>query len=297
MKHIRLLLQRGYLPVSIDYRLIPETTLLNGPVADGVDAIKWAREKLPSMRRLGPAVKIDGARLAVIGWSVGGHLAMTLVHAATVKGVQPPDVVLSFYSPSNFEADWWKHPIYPKHVPELPDTNPCYDLLEGVRDKPLTGYQPPSNRGVSGLLMTLKDPRWRFIIHMNWEAQMVPILVNGLPTIQEAIRGGKSPEDWKTLQWPAVEDIRAISPYAHIVQGTYRTPTFIVHGECDDLIPWQQSQDTISALRKQGVNANVAIVPRVGHGFDLDPADDPMGRGWEAIESSYQFLSHQMSLV
>lgn len=127
--------------------------------------------------------------------------------------------------------------------------------------------------------MSLQDPRWRIVIHYNWKAQLVPVLVDGLPSKTSA----KS-KDWETLPMPSSERIQAVSPYAQIVRGAYRTPTFIIHGELDDLIPWEQSRDTIDELKKQGVRAGIAI-PRAGHAFDLWGETD-----WSAVMEGYDFL-------
>lgn len=132
--------------------------------------------------------------------------------------------------------------------------------------------------------MSLEDPRWRIIIHYNWKAQLVPVLVNGLPPKSRS--GSRNVEE---LPMPPVEKIQAVSPFAQIVKGTYRTPTFIIHGELDDLIPWQQSRDTIEALKKQGVTAGLAT-PYAGHAFDLwgDETD------WSSVMEGYDFLeSHK----
>lgn len=42
-----LLLDLGFLPLTIDYRKCPETTLLNGPMIDATSALAWARQGLP----------------------------------------------------------------------------------------------------------------------------------------------------------------------------------------------------------------------------------------------------------
>jgi len=284
MKHIKMLHKRGFLPVSFDYRLCPETTLVEGPITDSVDALRWVRHSLPSLRRHGGrGVRIDSNKVAAVGWSSGGHLAMTLGYAAQARGIQPPDVIIAFYCPTNLEADWWKHPILPRCIQESPETD--YDLLEGVQAEPISGYQPGTSATAPGLAMTLKDPRWRLVIHMNWKAQLVPMLVNGLPSKSKA----EPSIDWKARPMPSVEEIRAASPYSQIVRGNYHTPTFIAHGRNDDLIPWEQSQETVDALRAQGVDAEL-VVPDAGHAFDLFPAEDPRRTGWAAVESAYEFL-------
>ncbi|KAK3938475.1 Methylphloroacetophenone synthase [Diplogelasinospora grovesii] len=286
MKHIKTLLERGFLPVSVDYRLCPEVNLAQGPMTDACDALAWARSTLPHLALAQPDVQINSEKLAAVGWSSGGHLAMTLAYTAKSRGVQPPDVVLAFYCPSNFEDEWWKHPIYPRHVKESPDAE--YDLLEGVGDKPIAGYKPTTSLGAP---MSLSDPRWRIIIHYNWKAQLVPLLITGLPgkTVAAARGGG-----FESLSMPAPEAIRAASPFAQIVAGDYHTPTFIVHGDRDDLIPCQQSRDTIEALRAAGVEAGFAVPRGAGHAFDLWSDEDPQGTGWAAIQEGYDFVCRRV---
>lgn len=145
--------------------------------------------------------------------------------------------------------------------------------------------------------MTLKDARWRIIIHYNWKAQLVPVLVRGLPSKANVTNNSinaKNTDYWEALPMPAVEDIQAVSPYAQIVQGRYRTPTFLVHGDCDDLIPWQQSRDTVEALVAQGVEAGFAAPREAGHAFDLWPNEDPQGTGWAAIQVAYDFICRRV---
>lgn len=106
MKHVKTLLKRGFLPVSVDYRLCPEVTLVQGPITDAVDALAWARSTLPHLQRGRPDVHVDGNRVVAVGWSSGGHLAMTLAYAARTKGVLLPDTVVGFYGMSDLEAEY-----------------------------------------------------------------------------------------------------------------------------------------------------------------------------------------------
>jgi hypothetical protein len=145
--------------------------------------------------------------------------------------------------------------------------------------------------------MTLKDPRWRIVIHYNWKAQIVPVLVYGLPSKAKATTNStdaKTVDYWESLPMPPVKDIQAVSPYAQIVQGRYRTPTFLVHGDRDDLIPWQQSRDTVEALVAQGVEAGFAAPHEAGHAFDLWPDEDPRGTGWAAVKGAYDFVCRHL---
>ena len=105
MKHVRTLLQLGFLPVSVDYRLCPECSLFDGPVTDVCDSLKWVRTVLPSLLLASPNVRVDPSKVIALGWSSGGQLAMTLGYTAESRGIKPPDAILGFYSPTDLESD------------------------------------------------------------------------------------------------------------------------------------------------------------------------------------------------
>lgn len=97
------LLDNGFLPVSIDYRLCPEVNLVDGPIADVRDAYQWAKTSLPRLAAQW-GIAVDSTKVVVIGWSTGGHLATTLGWTAGVYDMPPPTAVLSFYAPYDFES-------------------------------------------------------------------------------------------------------------------------------------------------------------------------------------------------
>ena len=287
MRHIKSLLSRGFLPISFDYRLCPEVTLADGPMTDDCDALSWARSELARVHRAFTEIKVSAKRIIAVGWSAGGHLSMTLAYNAPSHGIQPPDAVLAFYCPSNFEDDWWRKPIFPGGVQEASDTT--YKLLEGINDRPLAGYKPKTSVGAP---MSLLDPRWRIIIHYNWKAQLLPVLIKGLPN--EALAAKTVNVDFKNLPIPSTPEIRAVSPFAQIQAGKYKTPTFIIHGDADDLISWTQSRETVAALKAQGVEAELAAPKGAKHAFDLESwgkEDESSTRAWKAVEAGWDFIS------
>lgn len=100
---ISLLLSHGILPISIDYRLCPEINLIDGPIADVRDAFAWARSGLGNSL-CGTGITVDAANVVIIGWSSGGHLAMTTAWTSSEVCLAPPQAILVFYSPTDFES-------------------------------------------------------------------------------------------------------------------------------------------------------------------------------------------------
>jgi acetyl esterase/lipase len=97
------LLSNGFLPVSLDYRLCPEVNILDGPMTDVRDGYMWARTQLPSLL-LEYGIIVDSERVVAVGWSTGGHLAMSLGWTTRDAGIPSPNGILSFYAPVDFES-------------------------------------------------------------------------------------------------------------------------------------------------------------------------------------------------
>lgn len=107
--------------------------------------------------------------------------------------------------------------------------------------------------------MSLADPRCRFILHIIWHGQTVPFILRG-PSY--------NPTD---TTYPSKAEIASISPYAHILSGAFSTPTFLLHGKEDDLVPCQQSVRTVETLKEKGIEADIEVVEGGEHLFDAFP--------------------------
>lgn len=117
------LLENGILPVSIDHRLCPEVNLIDGPITDTLDAYKWMITALPNLARA-KGIVVDPERVVVIGWSTGGHLAMTTAWTAKSADMRLPRAILSFYAPTDFESgalDQRRAEEYPERTMRLKD--------------------------------------------------------------------------------------------------------------------------------------------------------------------------------
>ncbi len=144
--------------------------------------------------------------------------------------------------------------------------------------------------------MDTQDPRSRIALHMNWAGQALPVLLRGLPS-KSSLPPHVDPRTYHSLPQPPQREIQSISPLAQIKKGVYRTPTFLVHSTDDDLIPWQQSQRLVEALREAGVECGIRCPEGLPHLFDITPGCDRGGKGWEAILEGYQFLLKAVSPV
>ena len=92
-------LDAGFVVVSIDYRLAPETKL-PAIIEDLRDAYRWLRKEGPK------AFKIDPDRIAVVGHSAGGYL--TLMSGFCLK--PRPRALVSFYGYGDIVGAWYSRP-------------------------------------------------------------------------------------------------------------------------------------------------------------------------------------------
>lgn len=142
--------------------------------------------------------------------------------------------------------------------------------------------------------MSLQDPRSRIVLHMNWEGQALPILLNGLSSKSSlAAHDSKTEKEYLSLPQPSRERIVSISPASQIRLGNYKVPTYLIYGTEDDLIPWQQMQDTYQALVDQGVEAELSILEGAVHLFDLTK-NNRASKEWKTVLDGYEFLFRKL---
>lgn len=287
-----MLLDAGFLPISIDYRLCPETTLSEGPMTDVVDSLHWIRTTLAQITLSRPDISVDASKVVAVGWSTGGHLATTLAWTSKARGVQPPEAIFALYCPLDYEDPFWTRPNIPEGTgsPESA-AGASFELDEhlwtnGVFDAAITKYNVAPNKKASGGWLAPSDPRSRLALYMNCRGRTLHVLLRGL--------------DKKTRKEPtapAQADIVAVSPLAQVRAGNYTTPTFILLPRGDDLIPWQQAQRTWEALQEAHVDSELRIVEGVGHLFDLGGLQRVRSvAARQAVVDGYDFLCRHVGL-
>lgn len=105
------LLNAGYVVVSIDYRLAPETKL-PAIIEDVRDAHRWVRKSGPKL------FHIDPDRLAVAGGSAGGYLTQMTGFCVSPR----PRALVSYYGYGDITSAWYSRPdpfyLTQPHVPK-----------------------------------------------------------------------------------------------------------------------------------------------------------------------------------
>ncbi|OJJ46787.1 hypothetical protein ASPZODRAFT_117623 [Penicilliopsis zonata CBS 506.65] len=271
-RQVSWLLDHGILPISIDYRLCPEVSILDGPIEDVGEAFVWARRQLPRITPRHGNIQFDGGKVGVVGWSSGAMLALSTGWTAPSHGVKAPEAAVAFYCPVDYQDEYWKTPN-----DHAGDVIGSYNLMDGVKDRPVASYPITSSEW-----MDPSHARSRILIHMIRQGQTLPVLYRGL---------GKGEEDdsHHSMSQPSAEQGQLFNPYAYMVNGGYRTPTYFVHGQADCFVPWQQAQKGYDVLRKNQIPSGLSLVKDEGHLFDID-YHDPRGEKWAACEQAYLFL-------
>jgi hypothetical protein len=140
-----------------------------------------------------------------------------------------------------------------------------YALLEGVHDSPITNYDEVGAWELFDNPRVKTDPRFRLILHLNWKAQTLPVIIGGFPSKSALSSSSKSVTD--VMHQPQLQQC---SPRAQIVKRNYKTPTFFTHGTDDGMTPWQMTQGTYETLSESGEQTGVELVSGAGHICDFE---------------------------
>lgn len=127
--------ESGYVLVSLDYRLAPETQL-PGIIEDVEDAFRWIREAGPKL------FQADPKRIGVCGGSAGGYLTLT----AGFRVKPPPQALVSLWGYGDLVGDWYSKPSpHPRHHTTKLSAEEAWKQVQGP---PLAdAKQRPGNGG------------------------------------------------------------------------------------------------------------------------------------------------------
>jgi acetyl esterase/lipase len=279
----KFLLSCNILPVSVDYRLVPEVNVIDGPFSDIRDAYVWIQTKLSAITSK-YGIVIDTTRIASIGWSTGAHLAMSLAWTTKELNIAPPAAILGFYGPTDFESGALERHHQEKHYEEFPARRMRLEnIMQTLPRTPVTNYGTMMDSSRLGWIKP-GDPRSELIFAVLKEGIGLNVILYGLS--HEAL-----------AEKPDPKLVKEISPMAHVRDGSYNVPTFIIHGVQDEIVPFKTAELFVDELENSGVECGFLPVPGVKHIHDLHLK--PGSREWrDQVEPGYRFLlSHlKMSL-
>lgn len=232
-------LSDGFAVVSIDYRLAPETKLA-AIVSDLDDAVAWVRGVG------GRQFQLDPGRVAVVGHSAGGYLALL----AGVR-VQPRlRALVSFYGYGDITGQWYARPdpfyLGKPHVAEA-------DAWAGVRGGPVSNVEGSDN-----------DARHRFYLYCRQQGLWARNV------------GGHDP----------ARDPAALEPYCPVRQVDPAFPaTLLLHGDHDTDVPYEQSVGMAAALQAAGVPRELITIANGDHGFDHQMDRQDVAAAFERVRA------------
>ena len=220
----KLLLEAGYVIVSIDYRLAPETKLPK-IIEDVQDAYSWIRRKGPQL------FHGNTDRIAVVGGSAGGYLTLTSGFRLEPR----PAALLSLFGYGELVGEWYSRPYEP-YRKQLVLKEDAYAVLE-------TSAVANGNTGKS---------RGRFYMYCRQNG-LWPLLVGGFDP-------DSNPEAFKP--YSALYNVNKDYP-----------PTFLIHGDKDLDVPYEQSVMMSVELTKHSVDHRFITIKNGGHGSRFGNAD------------------------
>lgn len=221
--------EEKYIVVSPDYRLAPESKI-DDIFEDILSVYEWARTG-------GHGEFPVTGEIVVAGHSAGGYLAQCLGVLANPN----PSTVISFYGYNDISSEWYEKP------------SPYYLSLGEIKEEYFKGYVPRSNiflgdPSEKNLKINGHNPRWWY---SKWLRQ------RGL--WQDHVVGIHYSKDTHEKYIPYCPLWTADKSYP---------PTYLLHGEKDTDVPYEQSVQMYEKLKNLGVDCRFYTHKNGDHGFD-----------------------------
>jgi acetyl esterase/lipase len=256
---INALVRLGFVVVTPEYRLAPHVGVYEGPVADAKSVLTWAQDQLPAMlAEQAPGVVVDGSRVAVMGHSAGGSLAL---HLGSTEVQRRPVAVVDFYAPKDFQDEWASKPLglFAK-VPDLPK-----EFLDKAFQGPTQFATPPM---IKDGKPDLSSPR---------NAWMITTLRDGTNTAA-VIKDGN---------FQRADPVHQFHPHF--------PPTMFVHGTADVFVPDYVSRRAHEKLTSLGVRSQIVEATGAAHVFDFAiTEEDPLFK--EKVIPALEFMAREAGL-
>ena len=225
------MLQAGYVLVSLDYRLAPETQLPE-IISDIEDGMRWVHERGPEL------FHGDADRVAVTGGSAGGYLTLAAGYRANPR----PVALVAFWGYGDLVGPWYSQPSpHPRHNKVKVSRDEAYQQVSG---DPVADSRDRKGDGGAFYQFCRQTGAW-------------PKAVSG----------------WDPHQEP--EKFAPYEPLRNVTKDY--PPTFLIHGETDTDVPYEQSVLMAAELKRHGVEHRLVSLSNAEHGLeggDKDQIDD-----------------------
>ncbi|CAO2650898.1 Nn.00g091950.m01.CDS01 [Neocucurbitaria sp. VM-36] len=254
-------LDRGWIVLGIEHRLCPGVNVLEGPMTDTRDSLKWVQDGGLSraLQKEGlDRVQVDGERVMVMGTSSGGHLALCTAWDVP----KPPLGILDFYGAKHFSDSFWS-----QRMAQMPDHF----------------FQPRPRDEVEALM----KERTAFIGGMSLEGQSLSPTLSDSEARQAFAMHQIATGNVINTIWPyAPQGFEKVDPMMNISDRW--PPIAIVHGTADSMIPMRLSKELQGRLQDNEVEVAFFEVEGEGHTFC-----GKMKRGsrtWDMQRKGFDFL-------
>ncbi|KAH6856159.1 Alpha/Beta hydrolase protein [Chaetomium sp. MPI-CAGE-AT-0009] len=252
-------LNRGWIVLAPNHRLCPQVDLFDGPMRDCRDLLDWIHDG--GLQRAIAAETTDPYPLDLdhvfaFGTSSGGTLALTLGFGVP----RPVAGVYDMYGACNFSDSFWGSE-QPHIASKLPNGLTEDFINQVYAENPVPIHGGASLEGQAPGPPDFNDPRQAF-------------------AFTHIARGSVLKVVYPKGDWEKVDPVKNISPSF--------PPTFIVHGQEDDVVPIGLSRELYSALVKNGVRCGMEEVPGEGHTFAATMGTN--SRTWELQRRGFDFL-------
>ncbi|KAI8921285.1 Alpha/Beta hydrolase protein [Powellomyces hirtus] len=244
----------GFVVVIPNYRLCPQISVHDGPVTDAKDALAWIRSGLNKVLE-SEGISVNPDRVAAIGYSAGGALAMML---GTVE--KPVKAILDCYGVKLLSDPSWSVPNPGFLTRPAPDEQYTQSVFSGPQvsstEVVFGSTAPPTARAA---WLTLKNQRGQWL--------------------QEVVKDG---------DYARVDPIAAAA-----IEPKKFPPTLIIHGDADTFVPYHLSVRGEEKLKALGIDVTLLSVEGKNHLFDVAlTEDDPLFK--DTILKGLEFLAKKV---
>ena len=227
----------GFIVVNADYRLCPQVSLFEGPIADAKDCFKWMKTTLPGLLESEEGIKADASKTVAIGQSAGANMALHLGGEPN-----PPSAILDLYG-VKYLSDKYLHQPAPMFagLPEIPDsvTSKIFDGPQAVISEPMFVDGEPN----------LTNPRTAWYLMQCKKGASVTALV----------------KDGDLNRCDAVNSFSKDFP-----------PTMFMQGTADKFTLVRLAEKAHTELKALGVETELMVSEGLDHAFDLFPGNESL---------------------